>query len=185
MLVIVQGPPRSGKDTFVKELAGLLRARDISCVHRQVGQVLKEATHALYAALADYPIRIMSWNWFEVDKEKPSDFFLGQSPREAYINVHEKLIKPLHGDTTLARMTAEHLARSPAKVKIASSLTGPNDVPVLAKALGTPIAIVRITRHGCTWDNREPIAADIILNNNGTIGDMRKWIEAILLPALL
>lgn len=185
MLVIVQGPPRSGKDTFVNELAGLLRAHDISCVHRQVGQTLKEATHALYQALTDHPIHIYPWNYFEANKETPKEIFLGLTPRQAYIDVHERLIKPLHGDTTLARMTAEHLARSPAKVKIASSLTGPNDVPVLVKALGAPI-IIGLDRWGCTeWDNRRPIAPDWCFHNNGPIEKMRNWIEANLLPELL
>ena len=183
--LIVHGPPRSGKDTFVNNVADLVRDHHRT-LHRQVGQSLKEATHAFYQSLAGRRMDLVpGWDHFETCKETPQAFFLGLTPRDAYIQAHERLIKPLHGKTTLVNATVHAIygqGRGHTLI-VVSGLTGPEDVQVIADEIATPV-VVNIEREGCEWDNRKPLPDGLTYQNDGTIDDMREWIRLELLPRL-
>ena len=99
-LILLNGPPRSGKDTAATAIIGA----NIPYFGRQapvrfgMAQHLKEATHALYG----HPDR--RFDYYEETKDIPNADFFGLTPRQAYIAVSEKLMKPLHGEDVFGRI---------------------------------------------------------------------------------
>lgn len=102
-VILINGPPGSGKDTV---------GRVIQCHSRQPVQifkfanVLKNRTHALYGLDSN---QIQADN-FETSKDTPSVIFHGLTPRQAYIEVSERYIKPLHGQEFFGNILAEEIA---------------------------------------------------------------------------
>lgn len=86
-LILLNGPPGSGKDTLAQHLRD--KNRNFEILH--FAKILKERTHALYGN------SLLEYDYFDGCKNKPNDFFLGLTPRQAYINVSEVYIKPIHG----------------------------------------------------------------------------------------
>lgn len=112
-LIVFNGPPGVGKDTaaeavrsFVSINAQYLRPR-----HMKFAEPLKKAAHALYAAHH-------GWEYYDShegrsQKGLANGDFLGLSPRQAYIEMHQKILKELHGPEALGfilkkRMIREH-----------------------------------------------------------------------------
>jgi hypothetical protein len=97
-LVLLNGPAGSGKDTAGRALAVQMGAKVV-----RFASPLKLATHALYGldgAPADA---------FEHVKEAHSGLFFGLSPRQAYIEVSERMIKPALGNDFFGRVLAQRL----------------------------------------------------------------------------
>jgi hypothetical protein len=105
--IVFNAPPRAGKDTAVDLLAAMLAEGGQVWVHiDKFSRILKERTHALYGmpdALHDA---------FEIVKDKPQMAFMGLTPRQAYINVSECLLKPAHGVEVFGQMLADDLRAS-------------------------------------------------------------------------
>lgn len=85
-IVLVNGPPRSGKDTAQTYIDNSVRLK--------FAEPLKEGAHRLFGLdLKSYPM-----DAFENNKDEPSDLFFGRTPREVYISCSENLMKPATGD---------------------------------------------------------------------------------------
>lgn len=102
LILLINGPAHSGKDHTHLVLAERFGAQ----VHRgKNAKLLKERTHALYGRPD------LAWDHFEGPaKDTPQALFQGLTPREAYIEVSERLLKPLHGDDIVARWFVESLS---------------------------------------------------------------------------
>lgn len=85
-LLLLNGPPRSGKDS----IGAALNDRGWVCL--SFARVLKDMTHRMYGVTCSH-------DHFEHIKDQPCGAFYGKTPRQAYIAVSETLIKPLHGKT--------------------------------------------------------------------------------------
>ncbi len=97
-VVLLNGPPRVGKDTAGKALAAHFGA-----ILLKFAEPLKLATHALYGHFN------LPADAFECTKGIPSDAFGGLTPREAYITVSERMVKPALGDRFFGRVMAGRL----------------------------------------------------------------------------
>lgn len=97
-IVILNGPPRSGKD-YVGLQLGLPIVK--------MAAELKERTHAFYRLTDDGA----PWahDHFEDIKDTPSHLFLGLTPREAYIAMSETFAKPTHGKRVFGDWLVQHL----------------------------------------------------------------------------
>jgi len=102
-IILVNGPPRVGKDTVGNALA-----LEIGGTVEKLAKELKERTHALYCLfeLNGSPLR---HDWFEKSKDRPMDEFRGLTPRDAYIAVSEQYLKPMHGEDILGHLLLERL----------------------------------------------------------------------------
>lgn len=111
-LILVNGPPRSGKDTVGQILQSYHESSSPRAVYlAKMAGALKTATHALYSELTkdvEFPLK---HDAFEAVKDQPCDEFLGATPRQAYIAVSEQLVKPLHGQSTWGRILANNLSK--------------------------------------------------------------------------
>jgi hypothetical protein len=99
-IIFLNGPPGSGKDTLGIKLAQTYTGFEIAKFAWEV----KERCHALYGR-PDYP-----YDYFEECKDLPNEFFLGKTPREAYIAFSEMYMKPLHGEGVFGELLLKRMA---------------------------------------------------------------------------
>lgn len=167
-VIFINGPPRSGKDT----LADHIVRTNPGFKKVKFAQVLKERTHALYGH-PDLP-----HDWFEETKDVPNAIFLGQTPRQAYINVSEKLMKPIHGKEVFGELLLAELVKQADGVKafvVSDSGFADEAFPVIRWVGGSNCILVRIhaEKRGCTFANDSrshidlPIDTFNLDNNSG------------------
>jgi hypothetical protein len=98
-IILFNGPPRSGKDTAVKLALSYINtsAAYLRPVHMSFADPLKETTHKMYNAF-------FSPGHFENAKNTPTPVFFGKTPREAYIEVSERMVKPVLGQDHWGRV---------------------------------------------------------------------------------
>lgn len=140
-IVLVNGPPGSGKDTLGEHLIKKYPSFDIA----KFAWELKERTHALYGRPE------LPHDHFEQVKEKPSAFFLGLTPRQAYIQVSETYFKPVHGDETFGKLLVQRLAEKHAFARgfvITDSGFESETVPMLRHFGADSVILVRIRGRG-------------------------------------
>lgn len=177
MLYLLNGPPRSGKDTVAQTLREMLPGQSR---HVKLSQELKQRTHAMYG-LADRPAQ-----YFEDVKDQPHEEFLGLTPRQAYIEAHERYWKPVHGEAILGELLAQRIKASGLDPHYIVSDAGdrPQTLPLLRQVGAENTVLIRIERDGCEWDNRRwfdlPEAlATLTIPNNGTLAELRECITII------
>jgi len=141
--VLFNGPPRSGKDT----------AADYILQHAPFGHklkfsdTLKSGTHALYG-LDTYV------NKYEDCKEQPHEDFLGLTPRQAYIDVSEKFMKPQHGKDVFGRILAQRIKRSDANLILVPDSGFLDEALPVIDLLGIEnVLLLRIKRGGTSFAN--------------------------------
>lgn len=151
-LILLNGPPRSGKNT----LAGLLDDALPAATPRVImgySDHLKILTHTFYGLPTDTPV-----DHFDSCKDVPSDQFLGLTPRQAYIFMNEKVIKPLHGDLFLGYMFVRKVAnivqerRSPLVVICPDSGFYGESLPLLTRLSPGAARLARLHKEGCTYE---------------------------------
>ena len=105
-IYLMNGPPRSGKDTAGQLLARML---DNSTVLK-FAEPLKMATHAAMAMLTGGP-NLKFCEGYDDCKDIPSPDFMGLTPRAAYIAMSEQYIKPLLGKQFFGLHLAERIKK--------------------------------------------------------------------------
>jgi hypothetical protein len=101
-VILFNGPPRSGKDTYANELLKYISNAQIF----HLAGVLKNVTHNAYG-LFD-----VGYDYFEENKDLPNDIFLGKTPRECYIHMSENYLKPLHGTDFFIKKAVDMIRNS-------------------------------------------------------------------------
>ncbi len=99
MIILLNGPPRTGKDSVARHLASTLSFR-----HLKFATPLKAMTHAMYGIYYGSEA-------FDSVKDIKSPFFLGDTPRNAYIEVSEKMVKPVKGKDFFGRVALSTIER--------------------------------------------------------------------------
>jgi hypothetical protein len=160
-LLLINGAPRSGKDTAGEVARRVGRGK----VHvAKFAKVLKERTHALYG-LFGADSKPLPHDAFESVKDCEHDEFLGATPRQAYIAVSEKLMKPLHGDAVFGLMLLQELESNAADadlIVVTDSGFAAEAVPLVESFGAENTVLMRIHRTGCDFngDSRSLIALD-------------------------
>lgn len=187
-LILVNGPPRSGKDTA----GGLIR--EITNGDARVdkfARVLKEMCHAAYGQVfADGTV--CPHDFFENCKDQPHPEFHGATPRQVYIAMSERMMKPLHGPGIFGKMLLEkHLwmCGTNGAILVVTDSGFREEAEVLVERFGAAnTTIVQLEREGCTFENdsrdyvylahlRVEVAR---IANNGTIDQLRERLRSAL-----
>lgn len=150
-IIILNGPPRSGKDT----LAEHLRKTAPSVIHGKFADELKTITHRFYDVPNQEP------NAYEDVKDIPTEDFLGYSPRQAYINISQYFIKIFHSEDFFGMKLAETIknyekcfGEDYGVVYVISDGGFAEECKPLIETFGADkISIIQIHRDGCNFKN--------------------------------
>lgn len=183
-VLLLNGPPGSGKDTAAKMLAEGLRGQVFF-----FASPLKTMTHAAFGVpwMANRP------DLFESQKDDPNQ---GPAPgvtwRQAYIAMSERYVKPLLGIDYFGRVLAETIAEfaqengEDVQLAIVADSGFREEAEALKKA-GHELARFGISRDGCSfsndsrsyWDGAgivEPHLENSICNN-GSLDDLQEQVN--------
>lgn len=156
-ILLLNGPKRSGKDTT----ANFLAARVEGGVRIGIADHLKRVSHIMAFGPAGYA---MDPNHFDAVKEIPHPAFAGMSPRQFYIHVSERVLKPLYGEDYFGNRFVDAVEAARAEgakvVFVPDSGFREEAEPVVRKYGVENVRLVRVHREGCTYegDSRKYIA---------------------------
>lgn len=185
-IVLLNGPPRSGKDTAARHLADRL-----GCIRMGFADELKARTHVRFG-LEPEP-----FDRFEAAKDLPSAEFGGMSPRQAYIDQSERHDKLAHGQGFYGRAWLARRARlHPASRRLAIPDSGfvPEARELIAAFGAASILLIRIhaEARGCTYAGDSRAHIDLSADGvpafdvrNDIPGDPARFlatVEAIVAP---
>lgn len=150
-VIILNGPPYSGKDTGALHI-GLMIAQEapwLTPKHNKFSKGMKEAVHKLYGLFHSPDV---------IDKQKMKDErfsdLLGQTPREAYIEMF-KFLQTLHGEDVLGRLMEQEMRRQAnIVVHICSDGGRPDEIGPIIEYVGAKnVLIIEVSSAGCTFEN--------------------------------
>jgi len=154
IIVFVNGPARSGKDTFGTAMVDAFGSRRVYLT--KMAKALKERTHALYGLTGWIERDVLpAHDAFEDVKDAPNACFLGLTPRQAYIAVSERYMKPLHGQDVWGRMLLRDIQECPHEpeiVVITDSGFAAEALPTINHFGAERCILVRLRRHGFTFE---------------------------------
>lgn len=159
--VLFNGPPYCGKDTAAEWLNECVSRRyDTLEMHpliMKMAESLKLATHALFGE------EHLPAHAFEGCKDKPHPVFLGNTPRQCYIDLAEKFGKPIYGKDFFAKVFVNRMKRRVQDelygthydaLVICSDLGFSAEAQVVIDAIGKEnVLIVHIKRDGTDFSN--------------------------------
>lgn len=175
-IIIINGPPQSGKDTvgaLVEAFTGAYRIK--------FAKAVKDRAHAVVGLNVAH-------DHFERNKDEQLAVFGGMSPRQFYIWFSEEVIKPVFGDRYFGEITLEDIkvqVRQGRAVVVTDSGFVAEAMPVV-EAYPSSVELWRIYRDGksFTGDSRSHITLPGIepvgIVNNGTIHELAKAVEGLL-----
>lgn len=158
-LVLLNGPPRSGKNT----VGQLLVSR--GWVPMSFAKALKEMTHRAYG------LGELRHDFYDDVKDVASKDFRGVTPRQAYIAMSEKFVKPLHGSDYFGRVLAEAMRKydeAKGDYSVVVTDTGFGDEAMKVVETRQKSWLVRIVRPGYNFknDSRDYINPCLFTANN-------------------
>lgn len=185
-VVLINGPPGSGKDTLGRAIQAGVSNRKVYVT--KFARYLKEATHRLYG------LHDIAHDHFEDRKDVPLPVFRGISPRDAYIGMSEKYMKPMHGDDIFGRILVEALEKEDliqnATLIVVTDSGFVSEAEVMLNRFGpTRIQVVQMIREGCTYanDSRGPIDLKqmgypevLRYHNDGTFADVDSFVQRFI-----
>jgi len=171
-IILLNGPPGSGKDTLGNHLSRWL---DGAPVTYKFAEPLKRGVYVLYGLDYNLPL-----DYFEATKEEPSPLFNGLSFRQACIQFSEKQVKPFLGEEHFGEMFVRKIIRDNPKIAIVTDSGFISEVNPVVREFGHDnILLVRIhaEKRGKTFkgDSRSYISVPrvhtIDLYNDGKVID--------------
>lgn len=137
--VLVNGPPRCGKDTLV---SGLVPYFDF--MHIKVSAPLKR----MLATMLHTDIR-----WIEENKDTKLKALNGITVRQALIDMSEKYMKPLYGEDIMGKLAWEEARASAYRMVLTSDSGFATEANRIVYNAGRQNCIaIRVHRTGCTFD---------------------------------
>lgn len=175
-IILINGPPRSGKDT----VGQILRLHFHATVDK-FARVLKDKAHELYG------MSNLSHDAYEEKKEDQLPVFLGKTPREVYIALSETYFKPLHGIDIFGKLLWQDIRRVDGIIAITDSGFEPEARYLIDQVGPENVRLIRVYRDGCDFSNDSRsyinLGPDVLtfdLVNDGTLQglehEVREWM---------
>ena len=153
-LIFVNGPPRSGKDTFFD-------------VASEFGGVLYKMTEPSDLALKAF-LRLTDEEYKVWREERKSDLYIkgniiGVAFRQLLINISEEFAKPSLGNSVFGELAVPRVLELLGQDSVVITDCGFQDEvrPIIrevhAQSPETEIHAVKVFREGCEWDSREEV----------------------------
>lgn len=146
-VILLNGPPRSGKSTLAKELQTYFG--EDRCAIIGFSYHLKRMVHAIYGLPGDTDVEV-----FDSIKDTSSPIFLGLSPRQAYIMWSEKAAKMFHGKDFFGRMFLRAAEANGHELIIVPDSGFREEAISVAERVGPDnVYLVHLNRRGTTFEN--------------------------------
>jgi len=152
-ILLVNGPPRSGKDTVGRLLAENYNGE---VYITKMAKALKERTHSLYGLFVAGTWEPLAHDFFEDCKDQPHHLFMGIKPRDAYIAVSERLMKPLHGAEVWGNLLVDDIklhGMDADLVVVTDSGFASEARPVIEHFGAHNVSLIHVIRSGCHFNN--------------------------------
>lgn len=161
-LILLNGPPRCGKDTALGMLAKNETELGLGTVrHIMMAEPIKDACHSF---LDDRPKK-------DADKDKPIDKYgIIQTWREFYILMSEQLAKPMFGKDIFGKIAAAQMI-NPTHTYVVSDVGFHEEVaPMVKRAGGNSTLLIHLSRPGTNYanDSRGYLSVGKILELTGS-----------------
>ncbi len=171
MVLVLAGPPGTGKDTIANYLV-----RQFNFIHIR----FKDALIPL--VLGAYKVDMA---WFDQHytrelKDQPCPELLNMSPRQALIHMSEHVIKPTFTESAFGTIIARRIV--PGQYTVISDGGGwaPELKPVVDAVGAHNVFILQLTRDHCSYTNDSRVAypdnifgcKTVTVHNNGSIDDL-------------
>ena len=176
-IILLNGPPGSGKDTAARFLKNHFTARSIDAKVMKFAEPLKNAVHAMYGL--DVP-----HTYFEAVKNEFCAQMMGNVPRSEYIGLSEEYVKPRYGNDFWARALAQKIKDSGAKVAIVSDCGFQPEVTTMGiEFLPANVCVIQLEREGKTFEGDSRAYVNHVMQslifNNGTLTDLEHEMHAL------
>ncbi len=146
-LILLNGPPRSGKDTLGHEVVRLLNCAGRSAGVYKFANALKLMTHRTFGVFNHA-------DWFEKVKDEPNESFFGKTPRQVYIAMSETFLKPLYGKAIFGKLLADQLrGDSPEVVVVTDSGFVEEAICLIDELQPEDVILVHMVRDGFDFSN--------------------------------
>ena len=159
-LILISGAPRTGKNR-----AGSMLATEFNGDHFALSDFLKIETHKFHGLS-----HVADIFHFENRKDAPCPEFDGKTPRQAYIDHSESILKPKYGQGYLGKL-AENRLECNIESNIVSVISGVGFIeevrPLIATACPSSTFHVRIVNSGPSNQNIDDSRETLNLNSLG------------------
>ena len=177
-IILVNGPPSSGKDTLADYMERAFGAEHI------------KFAAPMYNAIPQlFNLSPLTWKiLYEEAKEIPQKSLGNHSPREAMIWLSEQAMKPHFGIDIFGKLLANSLPRYEKELFVISDSGFAPEAQVVLDGLGPDrILLLRLQRQGCDFsqDSRSYINLDCEthdVGNDGTLDDLYKRVGELIKP---
>ena len=171
-VVLLNGPPDSGKDTIAEHLCSTSR----KFVHKEFKEKLFELVKVIYS------VSDQRFAELYIEKETPCEEYHGISPRQAMIKVSEEVIKPIYGHRYFGDQAARSLIEG--KVNIFSDSGFVDEAESLIDEIGKKnILLVQISGRGnFNNDSRNYLPESLftnvsVVNNTSTLASLFETVS--------
>lgn len=196
-VILLNGPPESGKDTAAEMLKDEL---GWPAWVEKFARPVKEGCHGLFG-IVDEVGRVLRHDAFEKVKNEPNYEFMGMSPRQAYIWYSEEVMKPKFGQAIFGNMAVINMLKKLNEFResvrrgvvvdstpyflISDSGFQSETDPVVTAFGACNVLLIRLYRDGKTFasDSRSyiepPMVRKVDVVNCGT-GDFKKKLSDVV-----
>lgn len=153
-IILLNGPPRVGKNTAANMLARELA----DCAIIGFSHHLKRMTHGIYLGRAGWD---MDPDAFDGCKSEPQAILNGKSWRQIYIHYSEQVIKPLHGKEWFGEQFVKAAHASGADLIVVPDSGFVQEAERTVREVGPHnVRLVRLYKEGCSFagDSRDYIS---------------------------
>ena len=144
MIIILNGPPRSGKDT----VAALIRRKLVGTKDYKMSMPLK----ACFRAMFNFPNEI-NQRMLEKDKEKPILQGHALTPRQFQIDLSEEFMKKRFGSDIFGQLAVRNIDKTPSHHITISDVGFMAELWPIIETFGTSVRAIQISRPGTNYDN--------------------------------
>lgn len=145
MVIVLNGPPLSGKDTLAEYLS--LQGYHHDC--------LKNSLYGIMSVITGIELeKVIFYCTNREYKEKPMSEFANKSPRQYLIHISEDVLKPLHGKDILGAKLAKRLKNVDSDIILSDGGYGASIeelLPVVQLVGHNNFIVIRVHREGCTF----------------------------------
>ena len=191
-IVLLNGPPRSGKDTVSNLLFEYFKKESVKVEQCKFAQPIKDFVRQFYFRGDQY-----LFDWYDnIEKDTAFPVLYGKTCREIQIAFAETFLKQLHGQEIFGHLAIKRLSMSDNDIFIFSDCGFIEEcIPLLDSFKKENIYLIKLYRENCSFsnDSRNYIKDDCFscsnldfIYNNGTLKDLEKYtLEIPFLSSIL